>query len=99
MAGLTGLVHPVFWPEGYMSDFGEYSRWYQQDLYDRYFQPNNTTLVFVGGVTLEEMIPQVERYFGWMERRRTRRLGSAKRSALSNVAKTWCRMRFAFATR
>lgn len=68
MAGLTGLVHPVFWPEGYMTDFGEYSRWYQKDLYDRYFQPNNTTLVFIGGVTLEEMIPQVDRYFGWMER-------------------------------
>jgi predicted Zn-dependent peptidase len=68
MAGLTGLVHPVFWPEGYLTDFGEYSRWYQKDLYDRYFQPNNTTLVFIGGVTLDEMIPKVDRYFGWMER-------------------------------
>ena len=29
---------------------------------------NNTTLVFVGGVSLEEMIPRVEHYFGWMER-------------------------------
>ncbi len=68
MAGLVGLVHPVFWPEGYMTDFDEYSRWYQRDLYDRYFQPNNTTLVFIGGVTLEEMVPLVDRYFGWMER-------------------------------
>ena len=68
MNGLVGLVHPVFWPEGYMTDFDEYSRWYQRDLYDRYFQPNNTTLVFVGGVTLAEMVPLVDRYFGWMER-------------------------------
>ncbi len=68
MAGLTGMVHPVFWPEGYLTDFNEYSRWYQQDLYDRYFQPNNTTLVFIGGVTLEEMVTKVERYFSWMER-------------------------------
>jgi predicted Zn-dependent peptidase len=68
MAGLVGMVHPVFWPEGYLTDFAEYSRWYQQDLYDRYFQPNNTTLVFIGGVTLQEMVPQVEEYFGWMER-------------------------------
>jgi predicted Zn-dependent peptidase len=29
---------------------------------------NNTTLVFVGGVSLEDMIPRVEQYFGWMER-------------------------------
>jgi predicted Zn-dependent peptidase len=29
---------------------------------------NNTTLVFVGGVSLEEMVPRVEHYFGWMER-------------------------------
>jgi predicted Zn-dependent peptidase len=68
MAGLVGMVHPVFWPEGYPTDFSQYSRWYQRDLYDRYFQPNNTTLVFVGGVTLEEMIPKVDRYFGWMKR-------------------------------
>ena len=68
MNAIVGLVHPVFYPEGYLTDFGEYSRWYQRDLYDRYFQPNNTTLVFVGGVTLEQMIPEVERYFGWMER-------------------------------
>jgi zinc protease len=67
MAGITGLIHPVFWPEGYMTDFQQYSRWYQRDLYDRYFQPNNTTLVFIGGVSLEEMIPMVERYFGWMD--------------------------------
>ena len=68
MNGLVGLIHPVFWPEGYMTDFDQYSRWYQRDLYDRFFQPNNTTLVFVGGVTLSEMIPLVDRYFGWMER-------------------------------
>lgn len=68
MNGLVGLIHPVFWPEGYMTDFHEYSRWYERDLYDRHFQPNNTTLVFVGGVTLEELIPLVHRYFGWMER-------------------------------
>ena len=31
--------------------------------------PNNTTLIFIGGVTLEDMMPQVEKYFGHMERR------------------------------
>ncbi len=68
MNALVSSVHPVFWPEGHLSDFEQYTRQYHRDLYERYFIPNNTTLVFIGGVTLEEMIPLVERYFGWMER-------------------------------
>ncbi len=67
MNALAGVVHPVFWPEGYMTDFDEYSREYERYLYETYFVVNNTTLVFVGGVSLEEMIPRVERFFGWME--------------------------------
>jgi predicted Zn-dependent peptidase len=67
MNALAGVVHPVFWPEGYPTDFYEYTRTSQRELYERYFVVNNTTLVFIGGVTLEEMIPRVERYFGWME--------------------------------
>ncbi len=61
-------VHPVYWPEGYETDFGQYTRAYERDLYRRYFVPNNTTLVFVGGVSLEEMVPLVERHFGGFER-------------------------------
>lgn len=68
MNALAGVVHPVFWPEGYMTDFDEYTRTSQRALYEEYFVPNNTTLVFIGGVDLEEMIPKVERYFGWMSR-------------------------------
>ena len=67
MNALAGVVHPVFWPEGYPTDFYEYTRTSQRDLYREYFVVNNTTLVFIGGVSLEEMIPRVERYFGWME--------------------------------
>lgn len=68
MNALAGVVHPVFWPEGYMSDFAEYTRTSERQLYEEYFVVNNTTLVFVGGVSLEEMIPRVDHYFGWMER-------------------------------
>jgi predicted Zn-dependent peptidase len=68
MNALAGVVHPVFWPEGHMSDFAEYTRTSQRELYEEYFVANNTTLVFVGGVSLEQMIPKVEHYFGWMER-------------------------------
>jgi predicted Zn-dependent peptidase len=68
MNAMAGVVHPVFWPEGYGTDFYEYTRTSQRALYEEYFVVNNTTLVFVGGVSLEDMIPRVERYFGWMER-------------------------------
>ena len=68
MAAASGVAHPVFWPEGHFPhDFLQYSRASEIDLYQKYFVVNNTTLVFVGGVSLEEMIPRVERYFGDVE--------------------------------
>ena len=68
MTATAGVMHPVYWPEGfYPTDFQQYTRHYERDLYERYFVANNTTLVFVGGVSLEAMIPRVEHYFGWME--------------------------------
>ncbi len=69
MNAVVGIVHPVFWPEGwYPTDFEQYTRAYQRGLYEEYFVPNNTTVVLVGGVRLEDMIPLAEHYFGWMER-------------------------------
>lgn len=68
MDATAGVVHPVFWPEGYLSDFQQYTRAYERELYEEYFVANNTTLVFVGGVSLEEMIPKVERWFGALPR-------------------------------
>ena len=69
MNAVVGVVHPVFWPEGYMTDFGQYTRAYQRNLYERYFIPNNTTIVLVGGVTMGAIRSTVDRYFGWMERK------------------------------
>lgn len=68
MNAQVGMVHPVFFPEGYRSDFYQYNRAYQRNLYERWFIPNNTTLVFVGGVRLEDMVPLVDRWFGDMYR-------------------------------
>lgn len=67
MNAVTGLIHPVFWPEGYPSDFYEYTRQAQRALYEEYFVVNNSTIVLIGGVSLEDMIPRVEHYFGWMQ--------------------------------
>lgn len=68
MNSLVGRASMVYVPEGYANDFEQYTRRYERDLYETYFVPNNTTLVFIGGVSLEEMIPKVERYFGYMRR-------------------------------
>ena len=69
LGSLTGRISPVFWPEGYLADFAQYTRSYEESLYRELFIPNNTALVFVGGVTLAGMVPLAERYFGWMERK------------------------------
>ncbi len=69
MNSLVGRASMVYVPEGYANDFEQYTRRYQRELYETYFVPNNTTLIFIGGVTLEDMAPQVEKYFGHMERR------------------------------
>jgi len=69
MNSLVGRASMVYVPEGYANDFNQYTRRYQRELYETYFVPNNTTLIFIGGVTLEEMVPKVEHYFGAMERR------------------------------
>jgi len=68
MNSLVGRASMVYVPEGYTNDFRQYTRRYQRELYETYFVPNNTTLIFIGGVTLDEMIPKVEKYFGHMER-------------------------------
>ncbi len=68
MNSLVGRASMVYVPEGYLNDFDNYTRRYERELYETYFVPNNTTLIFIGGVTLEDMIPKVEKYFGHMER-------------------------------
>ena len=69
MNSLVGRVSMVYVPEGYANDFDQYTRRYEREMYENYFVPNNTTLIFIGGVTLTDMIPKVEKYFGHMERR------------------------------
>jgi zinc protease len=68
MDSLVGTTSNVFVPEGYLTDFSKYSRKFERHLYETYFVVNNTTLVFVGGVTMKQMIPLVEKYFGQMKR-------------------------------
>ncbi len=68
MNSLVGRSSMVYVPEGYTNDFNQYTRRYEQALYENYFVPNNTTLILIGGVTLEAMIPKVDEFFGHMTR-------------------------------
>ncbi len=68
MNAMVQTVHPVYWPEGWLSDFYQYTREYERNLFETFFVPNNTTLIFIGGVTMEQMVRLTEHYFGWMER-------------------------------
>ncbi len=68
LASVSGHISPVYWNEGYATDFPLLERHYTRRLYETWFVPNNTILVFVGDTTL----PQVERlareYFGRLPR-------------------------------
>ncbi len=69
MSAVVGVVHPVFWPEGYPTDFYQYTRHYEKDLYDRYFVPNNTTVILIGGVKFDDMVALTEKHFGKLARK------------------------------
>ena len=67
--GVTAQIHPVFVPDGgHLRDFGNFTREAMHRIYDDYFVPNNATLVLVGDVTLDDVAPLAERYFGALPR-------------------------------
>ena len=67
--GVTGMNHPVYQPDGgHPRDFNNFTRAAMIDLYQRYFVPNNLTLVLVGDVTLARAVALGERYFGALPR-------------------------------
>ena len=66
---VTASAHPVYRPDGgHIRDFGNFTRAAHQRIYDDYFVPNNVALVLVGDVTLAEVVPLAERYFGRLPR-------------------------------
>ena len=66
---VTATSHPVYQPDGgHLRDFGSFTRADMLRIYDDYFVPNNTALVLVGNITLDEAVPLAERYFGELPR-------------------------------
>jgi predicted Zn-dependent peptidase len=69
MDGVTFLASPVAHPAGgHFRDFVYFSRDTMLRIYDDYFVPNNARLALVGDITLAEVRPLAERYFGRVPR-------------------------------
>ena len=67
--GVTAQSHPVYIPDGgHFPDFANFTRAEMWRIYDDYFVPNNAALVLVGDVTLDEIVPLAQRYFGALPR-------------------------------
>jgi len=68
VASASGVISPVYWNEGYESDFGLLSRDYTRELYEKWFVPNNTILVLIGDTDLETVRGLADKYFGKLPR-------------------------------
>jgi predicted Zn-dependent peptidase len=69
--GVTGASHPQYVlgsSSGHARDFGFFTRAAMLRIYDDYFVPNNATLVIVGDVTVADVAPLADRYFGRIPR-------------------------------
>ncbi|MCY3548435.1 MAG: pitrilysin family protein [Gemmatimonadetes bacterium] len=67
--GVTAQSHPVYTPDGgHLPDFANFTRAAMWRIYDDYFVPNNATLVLVGDMTMDEVVPLAQRYFGALPR-------------------------------
>ncbi len=63
LASASGVVSPIYWNEGYDSDFPLLERNYTRRFYETWFVPNNTIIVLVGDTTLDEAERLTEKYF------------------------------------
>ena len=69
MWALAYKKHPYAWtPAGNMADLDAITMARCQDVYSRYYGPNNATLIVVGDVSLAEVRAAAERRFGGLSR-------------------------------
>ena len=58
------MVHPYHWPIiGWFSDLNAMTREDLKHHYERYYVPNNATLVIAGDVKAEQALPLIKKYF------------------------------------
>jgi predicted Zn-dependent peptidase len=63
LASASGVVSPIYWNEGYDTDFPILERNYTRRLFETWFVPNNTIIVLVGDTTLEQAKALTHKYF------------------------------------
>ena len=63
VASASGVVSPIYWNEGYETDFPILERNYTRRLFETWFVPNNTIIVLIGDTTLEEATRLTHEYF------------------------------------
>lgn len=68
LASASGAISPIYWNEGYPTDFPLLDRHYTRRLYETWFVPNNTILVFVGDTTVPDVQRLAATYFGAIPR-------------------------------
>ena len=60
-------VHPYKWmPIGNIPDLRAAEVWELQKFWDKYYVPDNATLVIVGAVSHKEALEKAKQYFAWM---------------------------------
>ena len=64
----TPYEHPV---SGVLKEINALSKEDTKRFYDTYYTPSNAVLVIVGDVTVKEIKPLVEKYFGGIQKKRT----------------------------
>ncbi len=58
------MVHPYHWPIiGWFNDLNAMNREDLKAYYEKYYAPNNATLVIVGDVKAETALPMIKKYF------------------------------------
>lgn len=61
--------HPYSWPVvGWPSDIPAISKVQADEFYGTYYAPQNLTLILVGRFQTDELLPQIEKYFGRIPR-------------------------------
>ncbi len=68
LVSASGAISPIYWNEGYPTDFDLLDRQFTRALYESRFVPNNTILVFVGDTTVARVEPLARQYFGRIPR-------------------------------
>ncbi len=80
--------HPYHWPTiGWMKDIEEFKIEDVTDFFEKYYSPQNASLVIAGDINIDETKKLVEKYFGDIPNRKSMTLPETKKSFLKEIKK------------